>query len=476
MKYLCIRHWFLIVILLTVLITMVAVIPFDGGLYHQVYAQDDESCSCCVEGGSQIGEHRPVRSFQNPSAVYCDVMGYQYEIRIDSEGNEYGISIFPDGSECDAWDFFYGRAGKEFSYCSLYGYDIETEEVDKGTYSSKCAVCVPKEGDNMRGIDRIPMLELMACNGESLPGGASTSRTRIGELGKGGQIVKDTSYTGYGLPAAFDWRDKNGHSYIGGVRDQGYCGSCYAFAACAAAEGVYNWANGYYDENCVDFSEAFIIWCLGSLPQYNEHFYGCSGADYTYAELEAITAEGVCNEGDFQYLTTDPGECSHWDDRRITFNSWRRVPCGDVLSIKEAIMNFGPVDAAVWVGGAFYSYDNGIYQDSNTECWADPCYYTPTNHAISLVGWNDNGDADSNGYWILRNSWGSGWGEEGYMLIDYHSALISCEVCRLSYAVTSVGGEALPVDGYNKMSWYINLRIAIMMGILLAVRRSIYCR
>ncbi len=467
---------FLTVILLTVFIAIASVIPFHGVLSYQVCAQDGESCYCCVEDGSLTTKHQPVRGSKNPAAVYCDMMAYQYEIRIDSDGNQYGICIFPDGSECDAWDFFYGSAGKEFSYCALHGYDVETEVVDKGTYSSKCAVCISKKGASMGGIDRIPMLELMASNGELLQGEASTRRTMVDELGKGEPCVKGSSYTGYGLPAAFDWRDKNGYSYIGGIRDQGYCGSCYAFAACAAAEGVYNWANGYYNENCADFSESFVIWCLGSLPQYNEHFYGCLGADYTYSELEALTIEGVCNEDDFPYITIEPGECSHWDDRRIIFNSWRRVPCGDVLSIKEAIMNFGPVDAAVWVGGGFSAYDEGIYQDLNTECSADPCYYTPTNHAISLVGWDDNGDPETSGYWILRNSWGSDWGEEGYMRIGYHSALVACEACRLNYAVASVGGEALPVGEGNKIVWNSAFGIAAMVGVLVVARRGTTCR
>src|SRR5512136_2233455 len=80
------------------------------------------------------------------------------------------------------------------------------------------------------------------------------------------------------LPAAFDWRSYNGHSYIGAVRDQGDCGSCYSFGASAAAEGTYNYANGLYDSSCADFSESFIIWCLSRISPYGDHFYGCNGA------------------------------------------------------------------------------------------------------------------------------------------------------------------------------------------------------
>ena len=476
MKYPCIERWLLTAISLYLLFAVLLLLPFHGILSSSLYADDGQS-TCCTDEGKISSGQQPARGYPNPAAIYCDMMGYQYETRIDSEGSQYGICIFPDGSECDAWDFYYGRAGEEFSYCARYGYDIETEEIDGGTYSGECAICIPKESDSMKGISRIPMLELMELNDEPLFEVASVEEQVNGECDDYGQT--DTmlnNYTGDGIPSAFDWRDKNGRSYIGDIRDQGPCGSCYAFAACAAAEGVYNRANGLYDEECVDFSESFVIWCLGRLPQYNEHFYGCWGADYSYSELEALTVEGVTSEDDFPYVTADPGDCSHWGDRRITFNSWRRAPCSDVPAIKEAIMNYGPVDAAVFVGWDFHSYGDGIYTDLNTGCWADPCYYTPTNHAISLVGWDDNGDPETSGYWILRNSWGSGWGEEGYMRIGYHSALVSCEVCYLSYAVTSVGGEALPVGGYNIETWHIVLAIAAMAGVLVVVRRGTTCR
>jgi len=80
--------------------------------------------------------------------------------------------------------------------------------------------------------------------------------------------------------------------------------------------------------------------------------------------------------------------------------------------MKTALMTYGPLDAAVDVDSAFEAYSGGIFENTNTSCGADPCHYTPTNHAVSLVGWDDNG---GDGYWILRNSWGESWGENGYM-------------------------------------------------------------
>ncbi len=252
--------------------------------------------------------------------------------------------------------------------------------------------------------------------------------TDYGPLGK---LLGDTPTN-----STYCWTNVSGHSYIGPVRDQGDCGSCYSFGACAAAECTYNWAVGRNDANCVDFSESFIIWCLATLSAYSSHFSGCDGADYDYYELQALTVEGVTYESNFAYRVTDPGSCTHWSDPRITMSSWHRVPCNDIGAIKTAIKNFGAVDAAVKVTSAFQAYSSGIYQDSNTGCSGSPCEYTTSDHAISLVGWNDNGDATNNGYWILRNSWGASWGEKGYMRIKYKSAGVACAVAYFVYTNT----------------------------------------
>jgi uncharacterized protein with beta-barrel porin domain len=226
-------------------------------------------------------------------------------------------------------------------------------------------------------------------------------------------------------PSSFDLRDINGHSYIGPVRDQGACGSCYSFGALAAAESVYNRHHGLYDIAAVDLSESFIIWSLG--PLYGG-FGGCDGASYDYEELTGLVEHGVPLEADFPYVTTDPGpDNHHWDAPRVDFTEWYRIPPNDIETTKRIIQRFGAVDAAVYVDGAFGGYTDGIFQDTDTSANRILPYYSSTNHAVSLVGWEDNPGDGGMGYWILRNSWGTTWGEDGYMRIRYTSAKASME-------------------------------------------------
>jgi len=233
------------------------------------------------------------------------------------------------------------------------------------------------------------------------------------------------------LPSNFDLRNVgSGRSYIGPVRQQGSCGACYAFGACAAAEGTYNLATGSCDQNCVDFSEAFIAFCLD--PLY-AGFDGCRGSDYEYEELEALIKYGVCYEKLLPYNSAHRSCPAGLDLPTVHFTSWHRLPCNDTHAIKAAIYHFGVVDVAVATNSAFDAYASGIYEDTKTDC-IDPnggiCYYAPTDHVAALVGWDDNG---GEGYWILRNSWGSEWGESGYMRIKFNSAHVACAACYLTF-------------------------------------------
>ena len=283
-----------------------------------------------------------------------------------------------------------------------------------------------------------------------------------------GPLLKEI---GKQLAASYDTRDVGGKAYIGAVRNQGSAGTCYSFGACAAAEASYNLINGLYDDNCADFSESYIAWCLGSLAEYNPHFYGGDGADYDYYELMALTKEGLYPQ--YDGVTTED-QCPYSETAinandylgkvtTLQFDTWARVYPANFEDtteyIKTAITTYGAVDAAVYVTSAFQAYTGGIYEDSNTDPSENPYYYETTNHAISLVGWDDAPPEGGGGCWILRNSWGTDWGEDGYMRIRYKSAAVNCAACYIVYSeipatatmtmasFPSNGGTTSPVAG-----------------------------
>lgn len=85
----------------------------------------------------------------NPASVYCKELGYKNEIRSDSAGSQFEVCIFPDGSECRAWDFLRGKCGQRFSLCEKKGGKIKTKIKDMGTWRMEYAVCVFPDGSEI---------------------------------------------------------------------------------------------------------------------------------------------------------------------------------------------------------------------------------------------------------------------------------------------------------------------------------------
>jgi uncharacterized protein with beta-barrel porin domain len=246
------------------------------------------------------------------------------------------------------------------------------------------------------------------------------------------------------LPTSFDLRDVDGKNYLSPVKDQGRLGTCYSFAATAAAEGTYNRAMDLHGEDAISLSESFIVWSLG--PYYDGFPAGSyGGGGYAWKdELQALVDYGTCREEDFPYMGTkaeaEPYENDinrsldyHWDAPRIQFSGWHRLPANDIESIKRAISTFGTVDTSVFVGDEFRDYTSGIFSDDRTVADYPIEYFPGNNHAIALVGWDDNSTGEGIGSWVLRNSWSEDWGEDGYMRIAYTSGRVAVSACYLTY-------------------------------------------
>jgi C1A family cysteine protease/predicted secreted protein len=189
------------------------------------------------------------------------------------------------------------------------------------------------------------------------------------------------------------------------VKNQGNCGSCWAFGSVGPLEQAIKIKDG----RTLDLSEQYLVSC-------NSDGWSCSGGwwAHNYHMSKNISGEpgpGAVYESEFPYQATNVA-CNPPHTHYSKLATWvyignaSSVPSTD--AIKTAISTYGPVSAAVCVNSAFQAYTSGIFNPL-TSC-------TTINHAIVLVGWDDS---TSPGAWILRNSWGTTWGEGGYMRIAY---------------------------------------------------------
>jgi inhibitor of cysteine peptidase len=236
------------------------------------------------------------------------------------------------------------------------------------------------------------------------------------------------------LPAALDWRDSG---IVTPVRDQGGCGSCWAFGTVGVMESAL-WKSGTAN---VNLSEQFLVSC-------NQSGWSCSGGltahKYHFDTLGRNQTEiGAVLESAKPY-TASNGTCTTALSHPYRLSGWQFIVPSEfamptVDQIKAAIQTYGPITAGVCAGSGWDTYTGGIF---STEESASACGGS-TNHQIVLVGWNDNG---GNGYWILRNSWGSGWGESGYMRIAYGTSRVGEGT---SWVATSASGSTITVTSPN---------------------------
>jgi len=213
-----------------------------------------------------------------------------------------------------------------------------------------------------------------------------------------------------GLPSSFNWCTLGGCTP---VKDQGACGSCWAFGTVGPLESNIL----IRDALTKDLSEQYLLSC-------NIDGWNCDGGlwahDYHWwKKPSGEPGAGAVYESDFPYQANDPPDvpCNppHTHYEKIDF--WAYVGPEDgvppAADIKQAIYDHGPVSVAVCAGDSFIAYAGGVFETDESSA----CGPYAVDHAVVLVGWDDS--LGTSGAWILRNSWGSTWGESGYMRIGY---------------------------------------------------------
>jgi len=210
----------------------------------------------------------------------------------------------------------------------------------------------------------------------------------------------DEPDAGKKLPKAWDWRD---HKAVTSVKNQGMCGSCWAFSAVAAVEGIWAITTG----QLVSLSEEEIVQC-----NFDDDF-GCNGGQMQNA-FKWIAANGIDKYSAYNYTSGGgvTGSCKNdkIKEHFASIGGFKDVAANDPHAMKLAVSK-QPVSIAIDAANQdFMMYTSGVL--SSATCG------TSLDHGVLVVGWGQEESSDgkpAEEYWIVKNSWGDSWGEDGYV-------------------------------------------------------------
>lgn len=213
------------------------------------------------------------------------------------------------------------------------------------------------------------------------------------------------------------------------VEDQGQCGSCWDFSGCETCESALIKAGYGKADGSFVLSPQFVLDCGQN--------GGCGGDDASTVVIQCIQS-GLVTVAQYGPYMGAPGPCKQTPAMKLykvaDFGyAGSQNGVAPVQSIKNAIVAYGPVSSAVAAGDGvtqrdWDNYTGGVYAGAS---------YTAVDHDVQIVGWQDNPSVSGGGYWIVRNSWGTDWGNAGYIWLPYN-------YCQIGTSALWVSATPLP--------------------------------
>jgi C1A family cysteine protease len=235
-------------------------------------------------------------------------------------------------------------------------------------------------------------------------GGLKTSTTSYG--------CSSFSSSASGTPSSIDWRAKGA---VTSVKDQGQCGSCWTFSSTGAVEGAWAIAKG----QLIDLSEQELVDCATGVSYGS---YGCNGGEMEGA-FKFIIQNGQCALSSYPYssgVTKTAGSCQKCN-AVAHISSCYDVKPNDQVSLKAAVAR-QPVSIAIEADTRYFqSYSGGVLTSSSCG--------TSLDHGVLVVGYGTENGQD---YWLVKNSWGTSWGQNGYVKIARSSSTNDPGICGIA--------------------------------------------
>jgi C1A family cysteine protease len=211
------------------------------------------------------------------------------------------------------------------------------------------------------------------------------------------------------------------YGWVTNVVSQGICGCCWAISALGSWEGQIAKMTG----KAIKLSEQNLIDCNRDEKRGN---WGCDGGDMeTVYDYIINKAHGINTASYYRYKGQEDKKCRYNPDKSVgSIHEYAKVEPGNETLLMLALAHIGPLSIAVDASSeSFQNYKGGVYDDP--ECGKD------INHAVLLVGYGD--DPEAGPYWLVKNSWGTSYGEGGYVKIAKDQGNLCGIANEISYPI-----------------------------------------